>query len=162
MGTEFDQGVEWNSEGVLDWYVLDHPLHQGLQRMVRDLNKLYQSNRALHRFEFDWQGFEWLDCHDTQQSVLCFLRWAEGECLIVVANFTPVPRHGYRIGVPRDTAYEEVFNSDSAYCGGSNVGNGGSPLRADQQPWMDRPWSLELTLPPLGVVILRPYDQVNE
>ncbi|HJW73287.1 MAG TPA: 1,4-alpha-glucan branching protein GlgB [Geothrix sp.] len=162
MGSEFGQGVEWNSDVALDWYVLDYPLHQGLQRMVRDLNKLYRSNSALHRREFDWQGFEWLDCHDTLQSVLCFLRWAEGECLIVIANFTPVPRHGYRIGVPRNTTYEEIFNSDSAYYGGSNVGNGGQPLGSEQRPWMNRPWSLELTLPPLGVIMLRPQGQVAE
>jgi 1,4-alpha-glucan branching enzyme len=154
MGTEFGQGLEWNSAGVLDWYVLEYPFHQGVQRLVRDLNALYLRSRALHYLEFDWQGFEWIDCHDSQQSVLCFLRWAGEAFLVVVANLTPVPRHGYRIGVPRPGRYREVLNSDSAHYGGSNLGNSGRMLLAEERPWMNRPWSLDLTLPPLGVLVL--------
>ena len=155
MGTEFGQGLEWNSSGVLDWYVLDYPLHRGLHLLVRDLNRLYRATPALHQFEFDWQGFEWIDCHDAQQSVLCYLRWAGDAFVVVAVNLTPVPRTGYRIGVPRPGRYEEILNTDSSLYGGSNLGNGGRDLTAEDRPWMNRPWSLERTLPPLAVVILR-------
>ncbi|GLH74152.1 1,4-alpha-glucan branching enzyme GlgB [Geothrix limicola] len=156
MGMEFGQGLEWNSNGVLDWYVLDYPFHRGLQRMVRDLNALYHGHSALHQHEFEWQGFEWIDCHDAQQSVLSFLRHGDGEALIVVANLTPVPRHGYRIGVPWRSGFEELFNSDAECYGGGNVGNGDRDLRAEDLPWMGHSWSLALTLPPLGVLVLKP------
>jgi len=159
MGTEFGQGLEWNHAGILDWYVLDYPLHRGLQRLVRDLNHLYRESPALHERDFEWQGFEWIDCHDAQQSVLSFVRWSEGEFLLVVANFTPVPRHDYRIGVPRPGHYEEALNSDAAVYGGSNLGNGDRNLLAENLPWMNRPWSLALTLPPLAVLVLRPRPE---
>jgi 1,4-alpha-glucan branching enzyme len=124
--------------------------------MVRDLNGLYRRERALHGVEFEWQGFEWIDCHDARQSVLAFLRRAGDAFLVVVANLTPVPRHGYRIGVPSGGRFEEVLNTDSSLYGGSDVGNGDRRLEAESLPWMGRPWSLELTLPPLGVIVLRP------
>jgi 1,4-alpha-glucan branching enzyme len=155
MGTEFGQGREWDSTGVLDWYVLDYPLHQGMQRLVRDLNGLYARLPALHHYEFDWQGFEWIDCHDAQQSVISYLRKGEGdELVVVVLNLTPVSRLGYRIGVPRPGRYRELLNSDSAYYGGSNIGNGPDALVAEDQPWMNRSHSLALTLPPLGALVL--------
>jgi 1,4-alpha-glucan branching enzyme len=155
MGTEIGQGKEWNSAAVLDWYVLEYPLHQGIQRLVRDLNHLYVNSPALFRYEFDWQGFEWIDCHDSGQSVLSFLRKGDGnELMIVVVNLTPVPRHNYRIGVPAGGYYREVLNTDSAYYGGGNVGNGSVPLAAQEMPWMDRPFSLALTLPPLAAIVL--------
>jgi len=155
MGTEFGQGREWDSTGVLDWYVLDYPLHQGMQRLVRDLNGLYARLPALHRHEFEWQGFEWIDCHDAQQSVISYLRKGDGdELVVVVLNLTPVSRLGYRIGVPRPGRYRELLNSDSAYYGGGNVGNGPDPLVAEEQPWMNRSHSLTLTLPPLGALVL--------
>jgi 1,4-alpha-glucan branching enzyme len=155
MGTEFGQGHEWDSTGVLDWYVLDYPLHQGMQRLVRDLNGLYARLPALHHYEFDWQGFEWIDCHDAQQSVISYLRKGEGdELVVVVLNLTPVSRLGYRIGVPRPGRYRELLNSDSAYYGGSNIGNGPDALVAEAHPWMNRAHSLALTLPPLGALVL--------
>ncbi len=154
MGAEFGHGDEWDSASVLDWYVLDYPLHQGIQRLVKDLNRLYRSSRALHRYEFDWHGFEWIDCHDTHNSVLSFLRRADDDFLVVVLNLTPVPRHGYRIGVPASGEYHEILNSDSEHYGGSNVGNGGARLVAAAQPWMGRPFSLSLTLPPLAGIVL--------
>lgn len=158
MGTEFGQGTEWNSAGVLDWYVLDYPLHQGMQRLVRDLNHLYQSHPALYRYEFDWQGFEWIDCHDAQRSVLSYLRKGDdGEIMIVVLNLTPIPRPEYRVGVPLAGNYREVFNSDSVFYGGSNTGNGMHPLSAEAMPWMNRSHSLLLTLPPLAGIVLN-YD----
>ncbi len=157
MGTEFGQGTEWNSAGVLDWYVLQYPLHQGMQRLVRDLNRLYREQPALHHFEFDWQGFDWIDCHDARQSVLSYLRRGrDGEMLAVVLNLTPIPRHDYRIGVPAGGEWREILNSDSAYYGGSNVGNGPGPMVAEDQPWMNRPWSLAITLPPLAAIVLAP------
>ncbi len=155
MGTEFGQGLEWNSAGVLDWYVLQYPKHQGMQRLVRDLNRLYGASPALHRYEFDWQGFEWIDCHDAHQSVLSFLRKGNaGELMAIVLNLTPVPRHGYRIGVPVAGRYREVLNSDSEYYGGGNLGNGSGDLVTEERPWMGRPYSLALTLPPLAGIVL--------
>ena len=156
MGTEFGQGLEWNSAGVLDWYVLQFPLHSGLQLLVKDLNHLYRRHPALHGNEFDWQGFEWIDCHDSQQSILSFLRKAGDEFLVVIVNFTPVPRHNYRIGVPRQCGYREVLNSDSHFYGGSNLGNGQEQLHAEPWPWMNRPYSLSVTVPPLATIVLAP------
>ena len=157
MGTEIAQGLEWNSAGVLDWYVLEYPLHRGMQLLVKDLNRLYASWPALHRHEFNWQGFEWIDCHDSEQSVLAFLRKGdEGEMAIVVVNFTPVPRQNYRVGVPSKGGYVEVLNSDSSHYGGGNMGNGAEVLQAEEIPWMNRPYSLALAVPPLAAIVLRP------
>ena len=156
MGTEFAQGLEWNCRQTLDWYVLDYPLHQGVQRLVGDLNRLYRQTPALYQYEFDWRGFEWIDCHDADNSVLSFVRRSDGQHVIVVLNFTPVPRTGYRIGVPDAGRYEEIFNSDSAFYGGTNMGNGASSLEAENRPWMNRPFSLCLTLPPLSGIVLQP------
>ncbi|MCO6411312.1 MAG: 1,4-alpha-glucan branching protein GlgB [Thiogranum sp.] len=158
MGTEFAQGLEWDSAQTLDWYVLEYPLHRGVARLVADLNRLYHQSPQLHRYEFDWQGFEWIDCHDSDQSVFSYLRKSDDAFFVVIVNFTPVPRHGYRIGVPHGGAYREILNSDSEYYGGSNLGNGSAPVYAEEIPWMDRPWSLSLTLPPLGAIILRPEN----
>ena len=158
MGTEYGQGLEWSSSQTLDWYVLDYPYHQGVKKLVKDLNHLYHQSPELHQFEFDWQGFEWIDCHDSDQSVLSFERRAEDKYLVVIANFTPVPRYDYRIGVPHADHYCEIFNSDSAYYYGSNVGNGASALAVDEQPWMNKPCSLVVTLPPLAAIVLKPVD----
>jgi 1,4-alpha-glucan branching enzyme len=156
MGTEFAQGTEWNSAGVLDWYVLEYPLHQGMRRLVRDLAHLYCETPALYRYEFDWQGFEWIDCNDGEQSVLSYLRKGdEDEVVVTILNLTPIPRHNYRIGVPVQGAYREVINSDSEYYGGSNMGNGAAPLISEDKEWMNRPGSLVLTLPPLAAIVLK-------
>jgi len=137
---------------VLYWYVLQYAYHEGVQRLVKDLNRLYRQFPALHTYEFDWQGFEWLDCNDWDQSVLSFVRRADNEFLVVVINCTAVPRKAYRIGVPQSGIYAEVLNSDSEYYGGSNMGNGNLDLTAEQIPWMNRPWSLCITLPPLAAL----------
>jgi 1,4-alpha-glucan branching enzyme len=158
MGTEFGQGKEWDSSAVLDWYVLEYAYHQGVQRLVKDLNRLYHSSPALYRYEFEWQGFEWLDCNDSDQSVLSFVRRDGDEFLVTIVNFTPVPRHGYRIGMPAPGGYREVLNSDSALYAGSNVGNGDHVMIAEDLPWMGRPHSLALTLPPLAGIVLRLAD----
>ncbi len=153
MGCEFGQGQEWQSNQSLDWYVLQYDFHKGVQKLVKDLNRLYHRKQALYRYEFDWQGFSWIDCHDADQSVLSYLRMADDDFLVVVVNFTPVPRYNYRIGVPQAGEYREIFNSDSCYYGGSNVGNGDQPLMAELQPWMNHPYSLLLTLPPLAGIV---------
>ena len=160
MGTEFGQGQEWDSTRVLDWYVLDYPYHQGMQRLVKQLNELYRALPALHYYEFDWRGFEWLDCNDADNSVLSFVRRSDNEFVIVVVNLTPQPHHGYRIGVPESGRYREVFNSDSEFYAGSNMGNGGGVLIADELPWMNKSCSLSLTLPPLAAILLQPENDV--
>ena len=156
MGTEFGQGNEWNSASVLDWWVLQYPKHDGIQRVVKDLNRLYHSTRELYEHEFEWEGFDWVDCHDGQQSVLSYLRKAGDDFVIVVLNFTPVPRHNYRIGVPREGVYTEIFNSDSEYYAGANMGNGGAVLQAEPRPWMNRGWSISITVPPMAGIVLKP------
>jgi 1,4-alpha-glucan branching enzyme len=156
MGTEFGQGLEWNSAQILDWYVLDYPVHQGIKALVRDLNRLYHATPALYQHEFEWQGFEWIDCHDAEQSVVSFLRRSGRDLVVVIINFTPVPRFAYRIGVPEACIYREVFNSDSRYYGGSDLGNGARQPVAEPIPWMGRPHSIELTLPPLAGLVLAP------
>ncbi len=166
MGSEFGQWNEWDATRGLDWNLLDYETHRGLLACVRDLNRLLKDEPALHEQDFSWEGFEWIDFHDVDNSIVSFIRKArsqpaEGqlsantpEALIAVANFTPVPRHGYRVGVPALGLYREIFNSDSAYYGGSNVGNYGGvtaePIRCQSQPY-----SVALTLPPLAVVYLK-------
>lgn len=152
MGCEFAQGTEWNAERSLDWYVLDYPLHQGIAKAVGDLNRLYTGMPALHGRDFEPDGFEWIDCHDAPQSVLSYLRRAGDNVAVMVFNFTPIPRHDYRIGVPEAGLYREAFNSDSVYYGGSNIGN--TPIQAETKPWMGRPYSICITLPPLAGIIL--------
>jgi len=148
MGCEFGQGTEWNFNKALDWYVLDYPHHQGVQALIKDLNNLYKKHPALYQHDFDHQGFDWIDCHDVQQSIISYRRKTEHEDLIVVLNFTPVAREQYRIGVPVAGTYTEIFNSDSGYYDGSNIGNGAA--LSEPTAWMNQPHSISLTLPPLG------------
>jgi len=164
MGTEFGQGEEWNAGKVLDWYVLEYDYHKGLQTLVKDLNHLYHNSPALYQHEFEWNGFEWVDCHDAEQSVLSYLRKSDDEYFIVILNYTPMPRENYRIGVPDPGHYKEIFNSDSTYYGGSNMGNGISALQAENKPWMERPYSLSLTIPPLAAIVLQHVieDQIKD
>ena len=157
MGGEFAQEREWCHDESLDWHLLSDPLHRGVQETVRDLNRLYRELPALHWHDCEPQGFSWIDCHDHDASVITYLRYgADGDDFVVVAcNFTPVVRHGYRIGVPKGGLYRELFNSDAASYGGSNAGNDGAVM-ADCEPMHGRPFSLSLTLPPLATVILKP------
>ena len=155
MGCEFGQGTEWDFDGQLDWYTLQYPLHQGLQQLSQDLNHQYRALPALHRKDFEVEGFEWVDCHDASQSVLSFIRRDGNDYVIVVLNFTPVARENYRLGVSDFCDYEEVLNSDSEIYGGSNVGNSGR-ISCESVSWMGRDNSIVLTLPPLGALILRP------
>jgi 1,4-alpha-glucan branching enzyme len=154
MGSEIAQGDEWRDREELPWHLLQWPLHQGMQRLVRDLNHLYVGMPALHDQDFVAEGFSWIDCHDADQSVISWLRWArDGRFAVVLLNLTPVPRRGYRIGVPQAGEYRECFNSDSRHYGGSDLGNEGV-LTASGQGWMGRPASLLLTLPPLAGLVL--------
>jgi 1,4-alpha-glucan branching enzyme len=154
MGCEFGQRREWNHDQALEWAALDYPLHGGIKTLVGDLNRLHKDQSALHRYDFEPQGFEWLDCNDTDQSVLSYLRKSDNETLIVILNFTPVVRENYRIGVPHGGVYGEVLNSDSEFYAGSNVSNG-IEIQASDSPWMNRPHSLTLTLPPLAGIVLK-------
>ncbi|WP_127471080.1 1,4-alpha-glucan branching protein GlgB [Thiomicrorhabdus aquaedulcis] len=157
MGCEFAQWNEWSESRALDWYVCQDPLNKGVQLMAKALNHLYQQRPALYEREFESSGFEWIDCHDYQQSVLSFIRHSEHEKLVCVFNFTPVPREHYRIGLPQGGEYVELLNSDSALFGGSNLGNAGLVMAQDQ-PWMNQNFSAELTLPPLSVLVLMHRD----
>lgn len=155
MGGEFGQPWEWDHEAALAWELLDEPLHRGVQRWVEDLNRLYRQEPALHELDCGPAGFEWIDADDREQSVLSFLRKDRGgKVVAVVCNFTPVPREGYRVGVPRPGRWAEVLNSDAREYGGSGWGNYGG-VQAEPVPHHGRPYSLRLALPPLGVVFLR-------
>ncbi|MES2356321.1 MAG: 1,4-alpha-glucan branching protein GlgB [Pseudomonadota bacterium] len=156
MGCEFAQEKEWNHDQSLDWHLLDDKLHKGMQALVRDLNHVYRDSPALYEIDFEPRGFEWIDHSDREQSVISFLRKGNDENRFVVAivNFTPVPRYGYRIGVPKQGYYREILNTDSKFYGGSNVGNRGGILNAEDRPAHGRPYSLSITLPPLATVYL--------
>ncbi len=158
MGAEFGQWNEWNSNDQLDWVLLDFDSHRGVQACVRDLNKLYASLPALHEQDFSWEGFQWIDFHDMDNSIVSFVRRGRGQNpsdeVIVAANFTPVPRTGYRSGAPQGGFYREIFNSDSAFYGGSNMGNAGG-MPAEEIPWQGQSHSLLLTLPPLAAIYLK-------
>ncbi len=156
MGNEFGQGREWRSSWELEWWQLGLEPHRGIQSMVRDLNHLYRDLPALYEQDFEQSGFSWIDCQDTERSLLSFLRHGRnGETVVAAFNFTPVPRHRYRIGVPFDCAYREIFNSDSHYYGGGNLGNS-SEIHAEPLSWMGQPYSVEIELPPLAGIMLTP------
>jgi 1,4-alpha-glucan branching enzyme len=154
MGCEFGEPGEWRHQGQLSWDLLAQAPHLGLRQLVVDINQLYCREPSLHRGSFDGAGFEWIDCHDSTQSVLSYLRRDGEDFHVVVLNFTPVVRRDYRIGVPRPGLYREVLNSDSQFYGGSNVGN--DPELASQPiAWMGRRDSILLTLPPLGALVFK-------
>jgi 1,4-alpha-glucan branching enzyme len=156
MGSEFGQWREWNYDASLDWHLLDDPMHQGLQRWVQDLNHTYQREASLHQVDFEGAGFSWIDCNDNENSVVSMIRRARDpqDFCVVLANFTPVPRPAYTIGVPEGGWYREILNSDAEMYGGSNVGNGGGVLTVDE-PSHGFPHSLSVTVPPLGFVLLK-------
>lgn len=155
MGGEFAQEREWNHDRDLDWPSLDDPLHAGVQRAVRDLNRVYASEPALHRRDCDGRGFMWAVGDDRANSVYAFLRLApDAPSVLVVSNMTPVPRYNYRVGVPEAGSWQEIFNSDSGYYGGSNVGNAGT-VEAAAISAHGQPQSVELILPPLATIFLR-------
>jgi 1,4-alpha-glucan branching enzyme len=157
MGAEFGQGREWNYDHSLDWHLTDYPMHAGIKQFVRDLNGTYAAERALYEVDFEYTGFQWIDCNDSENSVISFVRRArhQDDLLVVLLNFTPIPRDGYRIGVPAPGAYTELLNSDAATYGGANQGNGGVVFT---EPIASHGYaqSLYLTLPPLGFLLLKP------
>jgi 1,4-alpha-glucan branching enzyme len=157
MGSEFGQTQEWNHNEGLAWWLLQFPVHHTLQTMVRELNRLYRAEPALYQVDDDFRGFEWIDFRDAEASVIVFARYAQNreDFLVFCCNFTPVPRTGYRIGLPRACGYREVFNSDAAMFGGSNMGNGGR-VQAENLASHGQPASARVTLPPLSVVVLKP------
>ncbi|OUC06173.1 1,4-alpha-glucan branching protein, partial [Litorilinea aerophila] len=157
MGGEFGQWAEWSEAKSLDWHLLEHPPHQQLQRFVADLNHLYRAEPALHQVDFSWEGFDWIDFNDAEHSVISFVRRARDpqDLVVVVCNFTPVPRHDYRVGLPMLGTYREILNSDWTQYGGSGVGNP-EPIVAEAMPWQRCNYSALLNLPPLGVIYLKP------
>jgi 1,4-alpha-glucan branching enzyme len=160
MGQDFAQWHEWNEDRSLDWHLTGFEPHRKMLRWVADLNAIYRREPALSEQDYDWTGFEWIDANDWEHSAVSYVRKAKNpqDHLIVVANFTPVVREGYRVGVPELCTYKELLNSDSEHYFGSNVGNGrGLPAQAQQ--WQSQPNSIELTLPPLGLIVLKPERQ---
>jgi 1,4-alpha-glucan branching enzyme len=156
MGDEFGQWNEWNYETELDWVLLEYDSHRQFRDYVKALNQLYLSQPALYEIDFNSDGFRWIDFRDVDNSIISFIRRAKDldDCLTVVANFTPVPREGYRVGVPGPGFYHELLNSDSGLFGGSNMGNAGG-VPAEVVPWQGQPYSILITVPPLGVMFFK-------
>jgi 1,4-alpha-glucan branching enzyme len=156
MGAEFGQWGEWGETRSLEWYLLQWPTHTGVQDWVRDLNHFYQEQPALWQHDFDPSGYQWIEANDAEQSIFTYLRYADdpSDFLVIACNFTPVPRYDYRIGVPAMGEYAELLNSDSDHYGGGNIGNNGA-VNAEAIPWHAWSQSIGLTIPPLGIVILK-------
>jgi len=156
MGCDFGQWSEWNFNASLDWHLLEFKdTHGGLQRCVADLNRIYRSEKALYELDFDYHGFEWIDCHNWEESLFSFIRRGSdpSDYLVIALNFTPIPRRR-RLGVPEAISFREIFNSDSKDYGGSGTGNG--TVDADLWGTHERPASIEILIPPLGMTILKP------
>jgi len=155
MGLEFGQWPEWDFDTSLSWDQANFMPHRGLQLMMRDMNHIYKNEPALYEVDFETHGFQWLDCNDANQSVLSFIRRDKhGGFVLVILNLTPVPREGYRLGVPKLGTYEEIMNTDASTYGGSNIVNT-SKLVTDEQSWMNQPYSIAMRLPPLSCLIFK-------
>jgi 1,4-alpha-glucan branching enzyme len=163
MGQEFGQWREWSEMRALDWDLLKWATHTGVQAWMRDINRFYKEQPALYCHDFDPSGFRWIEPNDSEQSVFSYLRFADdpSDFLVIVCNFTPVPRHSYRVGVPESGYYAELLNSDSGHYGGGNVGNNGG-IAAEDISWHNFPYSLNLTLPPLGIVVFKKNNTSTE
>jgi 1,4-alpha-glucan branching enzyme len=159
MGSEFGQVREWNHDQSLDWHLTQEPMHAGVQKLIRDLNRVYRDIPALHQLDTEAAGFEWIDGGDVDNSVLVYQRNAKdgSEPVVVVCNFTPTVREGYRVGVPKAGAWREVLNTDAEDYGGSGVGNG-ERVNTEDIGWHGREVSLNLTLPPLATIVLAPVE----
>jgi 1,4-alpha-glucan branching enzyme len=161
MGGELAQEQEWSHSRSLDWHLLEQPGHQGMQNLVRDLNRVYKATPALWEVDFDSSGFYWIEPNDADRNVIVFARVGKDpskDVAVCAMNLSPVPRYGYRVGLPKLGRWAEALNSDSGHYGGSDVGNYGG-VDADEMGWMGQPYSAELTLPPLGVVWLTPEER---
>jgi 1,4-alpha-glucan branching enzyme len=156
MGGEIGQWSEWNYAQSLDWHLLEYPLHSGMQRWVSDLNRVYKENPALYELDCNPQGFSWIDCQDHDQCILAYSRQSHAtpETIVVACNFTPVPRHNYRVGVPSHGFYRELLNSDASDYGGSGLGNQGG-LHSDEWQHHGQPYSIAITMPPLSIVVFK-------
>ncbi len=163
MGGEIAQSAEWNHDKSLEWHLLDHSFHSGVQSLVRDLNFLYTSEPALYQCQFEQRGFQWIDYSDRENSVIAFQRKTEkkGDLLIVVCNFTPEVRYHYRVGVPYRGQWKEIFNSDQSKYAGSNVLNAGT-LTTSPVKYHNQDYSIAMTLPPLGISVLKLEKEINE
>jgi 1,4-alpha-glucan branching enzyme len=159
MGAEIGQWSEWNHDASLDWHLLQYPAHQGIERWLSDMNHVYRTIPALHEQDCDYHGFSWIDCNDSASSILAFLRYGlnEKRPVLVIANFTPVPRLGYQVGVPIGGMWRELLNSDAEVYGGSGMGNFGA-VASRAEPSHGRPHSLTLTVPPLSIVFFTPTE----
>jgi 1,4-alpha-glucan branching enzyme len=157
MGSDWGQWNEWNHDAELQWDLLQWETHGGVKKMMADLNALLRREPSLYELDFEHTGFEWIECHARDDSVLAYMRKAKdpANCVIAVCNFTPVVRRDYPIGVPYAGWYQEVFNSDSQFYGGSNVGNFPG-VTAVEPGWHGRPWKILATLPPLATVVFKP------
>jgi 1,4-alpha-glucan branching enzyme len=155
MGTELAPWDEWDHEKGLDWRLRSHPVRQGFQRFMMDLGRLYLEHPALWELDPVPEGFSWIDCNDSDTGVISYVRFGNRDHLVCVLNLTPVPRYGYRIGVLGEDGYRERINTDSAYYGGSNLGNE-DYVEAEDIPFHGFPRSISLTLPPLACLILEP------
>ena len=162
MGNEFGQPQEWDFDESLQWHLLQEDSHRGLSQTVTELNRLLREETSLHQIDFDGQGFEWIDCQNWQESIITFLRKgvSQKDALLIVCNFTPVPRENYRIGVPEADHYVEIFNSDAAHLGGSNIINN-DRLPCEQIARHGREYSVSITVPPLAAVALKPFDTTH-
>jgi 1,4-alpha-glucan branching enzyme len=160
MGAEFGQWQEWDHDQSIQWHLLQYDPHKKLQEYVKELNRVYLSEPAMYELDFKSQGFEWIDFRDADSTVVSFIRRGKKsrDLLLFVFNFTPAPRFDYRIGAPVPGYYREIINSDSERYGGSNMGMGGG-VNADHIPWHGQPYSLNLLLPPLSVIILKPESE---
>ncbi len=156
MGCEFAQGREWDHDTFLDWHLAEHEPNAGIKRWMEDLNRVYRSEPALYELDFSHDGFRWVDARDRDASVISFLRFGKdsSEAILAVCNFTPIPRYGYVLGVPLGGRWEEILNSDAGIYGGSGTGNLGG-VEAAEHPSHGFPFRVTLTLPPLGVVLLK-------
>jgi len=153
MGSEFGQYSEWNYDAALPWHLLEDARHAGLRQLLKDLNGLYRQQPALHQFDFQAEGFRWIDCHDAQHSLLSYCRLGSGQTVVVVLNFTPVPRQGYRLGVPAAGSYQLQLNSDAAFYSGSNFPVQGH-YYSEPVAWMNQAQSIVLDVPPLAGLVL--------
>jgi 1,4-alpha-glucan branching enzyme len=156
MGQEFGQGTEWNADRSLDWHLLDTGWHKGVQTLIKDMNRLYRDEPALHQLDCDGAGFEWLESNDAEASVLAWLRKGRDGAppVLVICNFTPTPREGYRLGLPAAGRWREILNTDAAIYGGSGIGNLGM-IATEEVASHGRPFSARITVPPLGTLWFR-------
>jgi len=161
MGAEIGQWNEWYSKTSLDWHLLDYDPHKGVQKFLKELNKIYQMEPPLHEVDFNYQGFEWIDFRDSDNSIVSFIRRSKTpeDYLVCVFNFTPVLRENYQLGVPELAYYKELLNSDSADYGGGNRGNYGGVM-SESYPWQGKPCSIKITLPPLSVIYFKPIKKI--